>query len=214
MFESLINYFKPHVPNRTITEIKSFCQILFIDDNQFDVVEILRDAGWNNTKQIFDIDSLDSSDITNAHILFVDIQGVGVALKFKNEGLGLIKALKKKYPTKQVIIYSAEKHGDRFHESLSLADARLFKNADPFEFQSLVEKYAKESFSLRECVKRLKKAYEIESGSIISEDKIEKHLKSIARKGVFHEGYVGKLFNLQNAANLSTIISTFFRPQS
>lgn len=213
MFENIKNYFNPNVPNRSLHEIKSFCQILFIDDNKFDVVNILKDAGWVNTKQVFDVDSLDSIEMSNSHIFFVDIQGVGVKLKFKSEGLGLIKALKKKYPTKPVIIYSAEKHGDRFHESLSLADARLFKNADPFEFQSLVEKYAKASFSLRECVSRLKKAYEVESGNIISEEKIEKHLKSLARKGAFNETDVGKIFSLQNASNLTNIISTFFHPQ-
>ncbi len=212
MLTALKNYLKPNLPNRSLSEIKAFCQILFIDDQKFDVVEILKKAGWNHTKQISDVESLDSMDIINSHLLFVDIQGVGKILKFSDEGLGLIKALKTKYPTKPIIIYSAEKRGNRFHKGLSLADARLYKNADSFEFQSLVEKFSKESFSLPECVKRLKRAYEAESGNIVSDSEIEKKLISISRKGTVSESHIKALFNLNNASNLASIISLFLNP--
>lgn len=131
-----------------IPEIKSrkkLTNIIFIDDqNDFKVVSILRNSGWENTKIKKDLKSLDDTDLVNAHICFIDIHGVGKSLDFKEEGLGLASAIMDKYPTKKIIIYSAETQGDRFHDTLRKANAVLRKNADPYEFQNLVESFSKE----------------------------------------------------------------------
>lgn len=122
---------------------KHTTKILFIDDEvKFKVVKILQNAGWMHTKLIKDAKSLDQTEIYEAHIIFVDVQGVGVELNFKEEGLGLASALKKKYPLKKIIIYSAEQTGDRFHQALREADDFLPKDADPYQFQSVVESFA------------------------------------------------------------------------
>lgn len=131
-----------------IDKIKPFVKILFIDDDtKFKVINILKNAGWANTKIIKDVISLDDFDIKEANILFVDIKGVGKKLNCKDEGLGLALYLKKKYPLKKVIIYSAETKGERFHEALKLADDSLAKNADPYEFQLIVEKFAEDIYT-------------------------------------------------------------------
>ena len=129
---------------RTITpeKIKSNYKILFIDDQKFKVVEILKEAGWTNTKIIDDINSLDDFEITSTNLFFVDILGVGKSLGFKDEGLGLVEAIKEKYPDKKVVIYSAENEGDRFHKALNKVDSSLRKNADPYEFLRLVEQFS------------------------------------------------------------------------
>jgi hypothetical protein len=124
-----------------VTKAKSMVKILFIDDLKFKVVDILRDAGWVHTKRVRDVPSLDDPDVVATDIFFVDIQGVGKLLGFKDEGLGLAEALKTKYPEKKVIIYSGQRDGDRFHKALKTADDTLAKNADPYEFQQLVEQY-------------------------------------------------------------------------
>src|SRR5688572_20961001 len=72
---------------------KATLRILFIDDEHFKVVEILRKAGWLNVKRVRDVASLDDPEVVASHIFFVDIQGVGSALKFKDEGLGLAEAI-------------------------------------------------------------------------------------------------------------------------
>lgn len=124
----------------TLAERKSKTKILFIDDDmKFRVVKILSSSGWINTSIIKDAKTLEEPNIIDAHILFVDIQGVGAAMGFDSEGLGLALALKEKYPKKKVVIYSAESKGDRFHDALRKADTFLAKNADPYEFQKLVE---------------------------------------------------------------------------
>ena len=105
------------------------------------MAKILVKSGWVHTKLIKDCETLDDENIREAQILFIDVQGVGVALGFSDEGLGLALAIKKKYPEKKVIIYSAETKGDRFHEALRKADSFLPKNADPYEFQKIVEEF-------------------------------------------------------------------------
>lgn len=128
-----------------LSKRKSLTHILFIDDDiKFKIVKILNTAGWVNTKIIKDVDNLDSIIVAKSQILFVDIHGVGNKLDFKDEGLGLALSLKKKYPNKKIIIYSTESKGDRFHEALRRVDTFLSKNADPFEFQQLIEQYSAE----------------------------------------------------------------------
>jgi len=127
---------------KTLNDYKNETRILFIDDDsRFKVAKILANSGWVHTKLIKDAKSLDDRDIIDASILFIDVQGVGIALGFSDEGLGLAEALKDKYPHKKVIIYSAENQGDRFHKALRKADSFLSKNADPYEFQKIVEEF-------------------------------------------------------------------------
>lgn len=122
---------------------KAEYKILFVDDNHFRVPDILKKSGWTNTKRVRDIASMDDPEVSTSDLFFVDIQGVGRALQFADEGLGLAMALKKKFPDKKLIIYSAENQGDRFHRSLRIADGVLSKNADPYEFQEIVEQFYK-----------------------------------------------------------------------
>ena len=137
----------PLIPNETVhvNSIKKRISILFIDDDtKFKVVKILKNAGWINTSSVKDVKSLDDPIVKDTDIFFVDIQGVGIELQFNDEGLGLALALKNKYPNKKVVIYSAETKGDRFHAALRKADSFLPKNAEPYEFQQIVEQYSAE----------------------------------------------------------------------
>lgn len=119
---------------------KETARILFIDDDTtFQVVKIIKKSGWCNVKVIKDVDSLDSPAIKETDLFFIDIQGVGKALKFKDEGLGLAIALKNKYPNKKIVIYSAEPSGDRFHQGFRVADDFLSKTAEPYQFQQVIE---------------------------------------------------------------------------
>lgn len=120
-------------------------KILFIDDDKnFNVVNILKTSGWKNTKSVVDIKTLDISAVKEADILFVDINGVGKLLNLENEGLDLALMLKQKYPAKRVVIYSANKNNNIFHDAWDICDFKLEKNALPYQFQSLVEKYSLE----------------------------------------------------------------------
>lgn len=130
--------------------LKAKTHVLFIDDDaRFRVVDILTKCGWIHTRKVRDVMSIDDDRIIQANILFIDIHGVGRKLDFRAEGLGLAAAIKEKYPEKKVVIYSAETQGDRFHEALRKADDFLAKNADPYEFQQLTERLAREVHAKR-----------------------------------------------------------------
>jgi hypothetical protein len=114
--------------------------ILFIDDDtNFKIVHIIKNYGYINTNIIDDVSSLNDQFIINSHFIFVDVQGVGIKLGFKDEGLGLAEAIKDKYPDKIIVIYSAQTEGERFHKSLRKVDDFLPKNAEPYEFIQILE---------------------------------------------------------------------------
>jgi DNA-binding NarL/FixJ family response regulator len=124
-------------------KLKDNTHILFIDDNhtEYKMVSILKKSGWTHTKSVKDVIDLDDPKVNESDIIFVDINGVGTSM-FKDQGLGLASALKKKYPKKGVVLYSAETVGDRFHKALREVDDCLPKNAEPIQFINLIETYA------------------------------------------------------------------------
>ncbi|WP_418991729.1 response regulator [Alistipes sp.] len=123
-------------------DVKAKVRILFIDDEKFTMINILKKAGWKNIEYKKDLSDLDDYAVLSANVIFVDINGVGCSL-FRNQGLGLAAAIKNKHQDKRVIIYSAEPNGDRFDNALRQVDACLPKNAEPIEFMNLIEEYAR-----------------------------------------------------------------------
>jgi len=210
----MLNWFRNkrvQLPNRTLDEIKAVCNILFIDDRKYPVVDILKSAGWVNTRSVKDLESLDQKEIIEAHIIFSDIQGVGRKLKFAEEGLGLAEAIKDKYPTKKLVLYSAEEQGklEAFHPAFGKADNRLSKNSDPYQFQVLVEKYAKEAFSFNECVERIQRHIQRETGVSIEFNDVVKSLTKIQGSNNFSDKNISKIFSLQNGAAIANIVQLF-----
>lgn len=200
------------LPPRSITDIKNGCRVLFIDDEKFKVVSRLKEKdGWKNTNWIKDVDSISQTEILDAHILFVDVQGVGKAMGFKDEGLGLIAALKKQYPNKKVIMYSGESKGhvDTFHEAANLVDARLRKTADHYEFETTLERLAKDAFCLENCIIRIKSTLYNEYGISMSEAEIETNITKVYNKSIT-ENNISKIFNIQNAAAIANILQLYF----
>lgn len=202
---------KTKLKERNQDEIKGICKILFIDDKSFPLVDILKNEGWKHVTRIKDVDALEQPEVKEANILIVDIQGVGKKLKFKDEGLGLIIALKDKYPSKKVIVYSAEDQGkiQAFHPGIDKADKRLSKNSDPYEFQVVIENFSNELFSLSECVKRIQSQIMKEFGQSFETEKVIENLNKMYLKKDYSEMNISKIFNLSNASNISSIIQLF-----
>jgi hypothetical protein len=128
-----------------VDDIKHNVSVLFIDDKEFPVVEHLKSIGYMRVSYIADVKDLDDPIIRNAHIIFIDINGVGLQMNFPNQGMGLCGAIKKKYGnTKRVILYSGETDGNIFDEDAKKADATLKKDSDVYQFTSYITDYAKE----------------------------------------------------------------------
>ncbi|UGS48669.1 hypothetical protein JMT66_23900 (plasmid) [Kosakonia cowanii] len=120
--------------NMTKAEIKQDKKVLFIDDNNYPIIKLLKKNGWNHVKLINDPDSLNSDDITSADIIFVDVIGVGKVLGFQDQGFGLAIALKESYPNKKVILYSQEKNN--FHKAIKKVDAAIEKTSNIYDIEN------------------------------------------------------------------------------
>lgn len=201
------------IPERSLDEIKNICKILFIDDKSFPIIDMLKENGWRNIQKLNDISGTDQQEVREAHILFIDIQGVGKKMKLPDEGLGLTVAIKKKYPNKKVIVYSAEDQGhvQAFHEGFELADSQLSKNAKSYEFQFRLEKFAKEIFSLNECIDRIKQELIKELGQSPSTETIISNLEKVYNDKNISVHSIAKTFNLSNAANLAQVVQLFLQ---
>ncbi len=117
---------------------KESISILFIDDQTFDYINNLKNAGYINVRRIRNVKQIDCPEIINANVIFVDVNGVGTNLFPKEQGLGVAKAIKKRFGnSKNVYLYSAS------HQPLSsdfnILDGVMSKNADPYEFINLIE---------------------------------------------------------------------------
>jgi hypothetical protein len=131
----------------TPEERKRLTKILFIDDKtDFPVVNILKNSGWKNTRIIKRVTGVDDRNILDADICFVDINGVAKNLFPKDQGLGLVAAIRERHPNKRVVVYSSQTKRDAFDPLWEMAHARLPKNADPYEFENLVEIYSAEIY--------------------------------------------------------------------
>ena len=122
------------------SDVKQCANVLFIDDDKtYKIVPNLRSAGWNNVNFIRDVKSLDDDNLKKAHIIFLDIHGVGKLMNFENEGWGLLSSIKETYPHKPVIIYSSTLTHDIFQPAVTLPHGKLKKSASQYEFEKMIE---------------------------------------------------------------------------
>lgn len=126
-------------------DVKTRIRILFVDDkDDFQIIKMLRNNGYQ-VEYLDDIVDFDAKAVKSADIIFLDINGIGVAMKFKNQGMGLCGALRDYYgSTKRLILYSGETEGSIFDVDAKKADATLPKDSDLYQFTSYITQYGKE----------------------------------------------------------------------
>ncbi len=116
-------------------------RILFVDDeiDDFEIVETLRKNDYE-IDTLEDIENLAEDLVKSAKIIFVDFKGVGK--EFGNEqGIDLIKALKRKYKKKKtVILFSA--HNFNLTKEIDAGDDRIAKNAPLQDFIDMINKHS------------------------------------------------------------------------
>jgi hypothetical protein len=113
--------------------------VLFVDDEDFNVrLTTIREAGWN-VNQIKDIINFNYEEVRTANIIFMDYMGVGQILTPSEQGIGLIKTLKKRYPEKHIIFYSGYAGFIPGHEIHSIADGWIHKHSDAYVYIDQIE---------------------------------------------------------------------------
>lgn len=201
---------KTSFPIKTLEQLKNSVEILFIDNETFNLTEELKEKeGWKRLKCITDIKSMSQPELLDAHILCVDIQGVGRELGLTDEGLGLIEAIHKHYPEKKIIMYSAEAQGqvDAFHPAEEFVDARLKKSANRYQFEVQLEKLAKEAFCLENCAIHIQRVFRRELNIDMTVEEIKEGIRKLYSKGKRDNKSICKVFNLSNVGSVASIIS-------
>jgi hypothetical protein len=200
----------------TLSDLKQKTKILFVDDLKFNVVDSLKTKdGWKNIQRVSDVDSITQTEVLEAHVIFVDVQGVGKRLGFADEGLGLIVALKETYPEKKVVMYSAESKGqvNAFHQAADIVDGRLKKRPSRYEFDSTIERLAREAFCLNNCVEYLRKILLRDFRIDMSDSEIKEIVENLYNNGTYNDSsIIAAAFNLNNAGAIASIIQLLLMP--
>ncbi len=111
--------------------------ILVIDDNEFSYLELLRRHDFN-IKQLNDIHDIQA--VSSYDIVLCDIKGVGKHFGSPDEGGHLIQEIKKRYPFKILIGYSAKQHDPEFNRYFSLCDFIPKKDVGLDEWVDILDK--------------------------------------------------------------------------
>jgi hypothetical protein len=162
---------------KSLPELKDKTRILLIDDEETGLVESLKGEGWH-IKYLPDLDKYNNTDLKDAHIVCVDIKGVGVKLKIKEEGLGLVRNIKEKYPEKRIILCSSVSAHDIFDNAVDLVDKKVYKDGQTHPFDSAIEELSYKLFDWESIIKEIYFKYKTDFGIEISLEEFSTKMKT------------------------------------
>jgi len=152
---------------KSLADLKDKTRILFIDDRETDLVSALQKEGWR-VKYLDDLDSYNNTDLVDSQIICSDIKDVGIKLNVQGEGLGLVKAIKAKFPEKKIILYSSISSHDIFDNAIDLVDKKLFKDGQVHPFDAAITELSEKLFDWDTVVKDIYFRYRSEFGVELS----------------------------------------------
>lgn len=136
----------------SVEKLKKITRVLIIDDEEpKELRELIRKEGWKNY-YLNDLDSLSNKKLEESHVICIDIMGVGKKLQVE-DGMGLVKHIKERYPEKKIILYSSVSKQDIFSDALDYVDKRLRKESSLVPFSTAIEEMAANTFSWEETIK-------------------------------------------------------------
>lgn len=192
----------------TLSQLKKVTKVLIIDDEEpKELRELLRKEGWKNY-YLNDLDTLANKRLEDSQIICIDIMGVGKKLQVDN-GMGLVKHIKEKYPEKKIILYSSVSKQDIFSDALDYVDKRLRKEASLVPFSLAIEEMSANTFSWDETIR-----FAYEKVKDLLPDSIEfNQFKLAAEKSITNEGWSKGRFikksgvGLDVASKIATLVS-------
>jgi hypothetical protein len=162
---------------KSLPELKDKTRIVMIDDEETGLVDSLKGEGWH-IKYMADLDKYNNTDLKDAHIVCVDIKGVGVLLNIKEEGLGLVRNIKEKYPEKRIILCSSVNTHDIFDDAIDLVDKKVYKDGQTHPFDSAIEELSYKLFDWDSLIKEVYFKFKSDFGVEISLDDFNTKMKT------------------------------------
>lgn len=126
------------VRNERIQDLRKRTDVLVIDDEVFEPKTFLEQNNYRFTQKN-DIDNI--KDVSEYAIVLCDIRGVGHSFSDTYEGAFIIKEIKKNYPEKIVIAYTASQYDPSYNLYLQHADDVLQKSLPLEEWLDVLDKY-------------------------------------------------------------------------
>lgn len=123
-----------------LSKLKRQFDILIIDDDEFPLLEDLKRHEYNIT---YKTDISDLKDVASYQIILCDINGVGRFLGSDNDGAYLSNQIKKKYPDKIVISYTADNFSPKNQKYLGIVDKIIPKGTSVEDWAALLEETIK-----------------------------------------------------------------------
>lgn len=171
-------------PKFSEQELKQRIKILIIDDHRNDLDKNLNKHGWS-TEYIKDLESYEQTELKNANIICIDINGVGAKLGCSGEGMELSQRIKTIYPEKKIILYSSQRNHDIFSESLNHVDKRVYKSGEFYPFLSAVKELSENIFNWDSCIDFIYEKYHASFTNKIARDEFKLQIeKSISHQHV------------------------------
>lgn len=121
-----------------INDLRKKTDILIIDDEEFGPQSFLEKNNYRFTNKK-DVDNI--RDASEYPIILCDIRGVGQNLSKKYEGAFLISEIKKNYPDKVVLAYTASQYDATYNNYLIKADGVLTKNMATEDWLETLDKF-------------------------------------------------------------------------
>lgn len=116
------------IDSKNIAVLKERVRILFIDDEDADIVETLKDRNYN---VYYKNDINYTIEAEPFDVIFLDIRGVAKKLHSSMEGFQMAKEIKKQYPMKIVYCFSSTTNVAITQElSQNLIDGFIMKDQD------------------------------------------------------------------------------------
>jgi len=150
---SLLLGWKSKWPDLSIDEIRKRARVVVIDDAEFYYHSLFQKDGYTIDKWD-DVTDLQKLEAGFYDIILLDIHGVGKT-QSSDEGLGIIKHLKRVRPAQIIVAYSNADWPLKYKEFFDLADATLDKRGDYVDFKRKVDELLSARFSLGFYVDRI-----------------------------------------------------------
>jgi CheY-like chemotaxis protein len=169
--------------NLSREELRRRCRILIVDDERIDLIDDLRQAG-------FSIDYEPDVTVENQHkleqalydLLLLDFGNVGKSFG-ENEGLSVLRHVKRVNPALIVVAYTSKFLGSDHADFYRLSDFVLSKDAGIKDSQEKIEKALRKAQSLENLWEGLRRVAGITPGSSLDKRLQHKFVKGAQKPG-------------------------------
>ena len=105
------------------------------------------------------------------------------------------------------------KEVNAFHQAADIVDGRLKKRPSRYEFDSTIERLAREAFCLNNCVEYLRKILLRDFRIDMSDSEIKEIVENLYNNGTYNDSsIIAAAFNLNNAGAIASIIQLLLMP--